>query len=75
VRSQIRRSDIEMEFLVLSRMMGIALRLDKMAGGYRVELADGSRYISPRLPARAMYDWLCAGVAVAGEFERQRNAT
>lgn len=69
------RADVEARLVVLSRMMGVPLCLDSMAHGYRVELADGSRQLSPRLTLRDVYDWMDAGVTVLAEVERSRSTT
>lgn len=54
----------------LGNMMGSKLVLDKTAGRYRVELADGSRQVSPRLSAHQMLDWVEAGIAVMENLNR-----
>lgn len=57
----------------LGAMMNSELRLDKTAGRYRVELADGAEQISPRLTGAAMLDWIEAGLAVVTHMGRGFN--
>lgn len=65
-----RQSTLERRLERLGAMMQTSLRLDRNGFGYRVESANGSRDISPRLSLSRMIDWVEAGIAVMENLGR-----
>jgi hypothetical protein len=54
----------------LSKMIDVELRVDYNAAGYRIERADGTRQLSPRLAMFTINVWVDAAIEVATALGR-----